>query len=426
MFDYVCIRALDDCQHTHDGNVMVEWGLLRGDGTIAEPAQRTTLSELAAALPEDSHFKTIFLVQGESVLLTGVSIPARQTRQLYRALPFVVEEQVAEDIEKLHLAVGPKLDNGEIMVAAVQHDLMLGWINLLSEVGLQADYIMPDSLLLPVQKDGLNIFIDGDRALIALAAHQAMNVDRENLSLVLDILLTENEDLNKISFMLDAENLDQHGMELSTIEAELEEHDQLAIEIVDITDTSFEYLSRLAVLSKKDLNLLQGQYKVQTHQGGAWQQWRPVAIAAAVCLALQVTFDIGKGYYFDREAQQMQQKSHALYRELFGEGKKIVNLRHQVKSHLKGAAGTGEDSGFLNLLGDAATQLKAMKKGQSVEIHQMRYDKKKQELMFELRAKSIDHIETYKELLTKAGMNVKILSANEQNDGIRGRMQISG
>ncbi len=432
MFDYLCFRVIDNQQAKAQllaatpGSVTVEWALFRGDGTIAQPAQQTSLQELVGQLPIDGHFKTIFLVDGEAVLVTGVNIPAKQSRQVYRALPFVVEEQVAEEIERLHLAIGPKLDSGEMMVAAVHHDLMTTWLNCLAAVGLQADYVIPDSMLLPTQKNGLNIFIDGDRALISLRVHEAMAVDRENISLVLDVILGKNEGFNKISFMLDAKNLDEHGMELSTIEAELAEYGELAIEIVDITDSSFEYLSRQAVLGKKDFNLLQGQYKIVNKSGGVWQRWKPVAIAAGVCLALQISFDLGKGFYFGQEAKKVRVQSETLFAELFGADAKISNLRHQVKSHLKGTGEESETRGFLELLGDAATQLKALGKGQALEIHQMRYDEKKQELLFELRAKTIDEIEKYKDLLSKTGMSVKILSANEQGDGIQGRLQIGG
>ena len=426
MFDFLCIRHLEVSLDVTPDEVVVEWGLFRGDGTLAETPNRTTLKVLAEGIPSDASYKTIILVPGEQVLLTGADVPARQARQIARALPFVIEEQVAENIEDLHLAIGSKLDSGEIMVAAVKHRMMEKWLEQLKSVDIEPDFFIPDSLLLPAQKEGINIFIDGDRALISIAVNEAMAVDRENLGQVLDLILTEKKELKRVDFFLDADNLDQHGMELSTIEAELAEHEGLEIKIVDITETSFEYFGRLAVLSKKDVNLLQGEYKIQHEGGGLWRRWKPVMIAAAVCLSLQVCFDIGKGFYFQSKADEIVVQSETLYRELFPKDKKIVNLKGQVKNHLRSIGSSNTDAGFLKLLGDSASQLKSLGKKQTIEIQQLRFDKKKQELMMEIDAQSIAQIDQYEGLLTKLGLSVKILSANEKNGLIRGRLQISG
>ena len=71
-------------------------------------------------------------------LITTVNLPTRQRRQQLKAIPFVLEEQLAVDIETMHFAVGKRSESGQIQVIAVSKSKMIHWADILNEAGIAA------------------------------------------------------------------------------------------------------------------------------------------------------------------------------------------------------------------------------------------------------------------------------------------------
>ena len=73
---------------------------------IAEPQLDTTSIQVRGVLA------------GEQVLLTRVTVPAKPTRQILQAVPYLVEEQLASDVEDCFFATGKRIGN-ELDIAVV-------------------------------------------------------------------------------------------------------------------------------------------------------------------------------------------------------------------------------------------------------------------------------------------------------------------
>src|SRR5690554_3520081 len=71
----------------------------------------------------------IGLIPGDEALFCLADIPAKQSRFINQALPFVVEEQIAQDIDSVHLALGMHTQEG-YRVAAIDRDRMAQWLEL--------------------------------------------------------------------------------------------------------------------------------------------------------------------------------------------------------------------------------------------------------------------------------------------------------
>ena len=80
------------------------WLVVDARGAAAGPPQGGPLS-LAAPRAAGRH--VIVLVPGAEVLLTQPELPpAKAGKQLQQLVPYALEEQLAEDIEELHFAIG--------------------------------------------------------------------------------------------------------------------------------------------------------------------------------------------------------------------------------------------------------------------------------------------------------------------------------
>src|SRR3990167_7452135 len=66
----------------------------------------------------------------EAVTVCAVNLPTRKARWLRQALPFAVEELLAEDVELMHLALGEPLADGRYRVIAVRRSWLAAWLAL--------------------------------------------------------------------------------------------------------------------------------------------------------------------------------------------------------------------------------------------------------------------------------------------------------
>ncbi len=92
----------------------------------------------------------VVLVRSENVLLLSVELPPIASAAKRRgALPFAIEDRVAEPLDKLHVALGAELAPNVFLVGIVRHDLMRRWVARLELTGLHHAALVPDCLSLP-------------------------------------------------------------------------------------------------------------------------------------------------------------------------------------------------------------------------------------------------------------------------------------
>lgn len=112
----------------------------------------------------------VILVPTDRLLLTGVDLPLPSHRQRLAALPFALEDAVADDPETLHLALGQPLAPGRYLAAVVDHAVMRDWVALAADAGAGHASLVPDALALPVPAEGgWSVDLAGQRALVRAA-----------------------------------------------------------------------------------------------------------------------------------------------------------------------------------------------------------------------------------------------------------------
>ena len=102
---------------TGDGEV--DWLVVDTGGGRVGSVQRGTLLEAAAQVGQR---RVIGIVPATEVLLTDANVPIRNVTRLRQALPFALEEQVADDVSDLHFSIGKRGGNGALPVAVVRRD----------------------------------------------------------------------------------------------------------------------------------------------------------------------------------------------------------------------------------------------------------------------------------------------------------------
>jgi general secretion pathway protein L len=94
------------------------------------------------------------LVPSEAVRLLAVSLPITNRAKRLAALPFAVEDMIAEPIESVHLAIGAEIAPKHYLVGVVAHATMAEWVARTEEGGLEHAALVPDALALPTPGAG--------------------------------------------------------------------------------------------------------------------------------------------------------------------------------------------------------------------------------------------------------------------------------
>ncbi len=314
MAEYLVIRLGEDV------NAAVECIVVDDNGTRHGPLHTGTLAEVAA---EAARRAVIVLVPATSVLTTCVQIPVRSQAKLQAALPFALEEQLAEDVENLHFAAGSRRSSGMIPAAVVAHEQMRRWLNALSEAGIDAARLVPENYGLAR--------IPGTQSVL-VAGRQIMFNDGGDVEFVMQdvkpsdalaaagFLGTGNDDT------VQDDEADRPASHLLVYCAPGDERrfqydwDALRHELdsVDIQVLPDGVLPRLAVTvaAGAGVNLLQGPYGARTEFGTAFRPWRN---AALLLIALAVVGLVAKGADYMRLSRQeaaLREQFTTEYREI--------------------------------------------------------------------------------------------------------------
>lgn len=250
--------------------------------------------DLATAAGQIGGRPVIVLVPATEALTTTVSIPVRGGARLQAALPYALEEQLAEDVDTLHFAAGDQRDNGLRPVAVVARARIDAWLEELAAANIQPWKLVPENYGLARVPGTLSILVDGDNVMFNDGADIEFVMQGVNPSdtLVAAGLLSDRTD------GADAESTGHLVVYCDAADEERFSHDWIALrhelDSVDISLLPDGPLPRLAVTvaSGAGVNLLQGRYGPKADYGSWLRPWRN---AAGLFLALLVVAFAAKG-----------------------------------------------------------------------------------------------------------------------------------
>src|ERR1700732_3461845 len=139
------------------GQEDTEWLSIDDAGVPAAARQRGPLS-LAAAVGRSA--KVVVIAPATQILLAEAELPPGSGVKLARAAPFALEEQLTEDIDQLHFALGKRRASGGTPVAVVSRSVLQGWLAELSAAGMTPAAVYADMSLLPLNPGQSGLWLE--------------------------------------------------------------------------------------------------------------------------------------------------------------------------------------------------------------------------------------------------------------------------
>ena len=399
------------------------WLPLDSDGQATGMVRSGSLEEAAV---EAQGQRVVALVPGIDCLLTTVHIPGRSNRQkLLRAIPYALEEQLSDEVEDLHFAVGDVLPGGDHPVAIIAMRCMNAYTEAFTDARLDVARMIPDTLAVPTVGTAIGAVIDGELALVRTGANSGFTVDTENLDMFINAALPDAEeidtdadtdtdtdtdtDIDTVIHLFIPAGCTPPGLSAANVEVERYNGDVLSI---------------LAQgMSAGSIDLLQGSYSRTQEWGRLWRPWRATA-ALLVAGVLLSNVAMGVDYYrLSKERDTLAVQIEKIYRQAFPGAKRVVNPRVQLQQQLeKLQRSQGAGDQFLMLLARSGDVLR---NARDIEISGASY--RAGRLDVDLTATSLQVLDQLKQTLTGKGLTVEIQSATtEAGKRVQSRLRIQG
>ena len=259
------------------------WLIVDPRGNAVGPPQSGPLS---LAAPRTAGRRICVLVPGNDVLLAEPDVPTKAGAKLAQVVPYALEEQLAEDIDDLHFAIGKRaVDSNRTPVAVVARSLVDEWLTLLKSSGIEPESMYADSDLLPVNPGQAVALLEEDVVVVRPPGGSPVTLPADALGEALEIAqATPAEGVGGRGLILYTGPAEWH-QHSARVEALRERFDGIKIQL--LTNGPLALFGQQLPQSSP-INLLQGTYAPTTSRAVGWAAWRVAAMLLAGFVALHV------------------------------------------------------------------------------------------------------------------------------------------
>jgi len=388
----------------------VQWAMSDDKGVLTSGVRQGTFAEAAASIEGR---RSTLVLPADDVTLAQTVVPGGSLARAQQAVPFALEEQVADDVDSLHFALGAKNRDDEYPVAVIGRDVMDKVTQHAEEAGLRPTEIVPETLALPSLKAATpdmkvwSALLDGERAVVRLGDYEGFATDHGMASMMLESAASLNDENQAPTSLVVFSTSEGNTLTVpESIELETRPCDhRLAL-----------YASGLANTPR--VNLLQGSYNPKKKFDQTWKPWRwSMGLAACVCLVLFAGKFIDVQRLEKREAALDAQISEAFKQALPNE--RMRRPRQQIQAALNRVGAVNSD-GFTHRLSQIAASLSTQPQTslKTIGYRRGRFD-------LDLNTDAVPTLDALQSELAKRGsLGMTVQSANRENNNVRGRVRI--
>jgi general secretion pathway protein L len=388
-----------------DEDTSVRWVLV----TANAEANDCGIVKLANAAELIQDRTVVILLPVEQLYITSVAVQTKNKKQLEKAIPYALEDDLTEDIENLHFALGKRKDDGEIPVTVISKSHLDHLIKILSSSNVLPDVITADIYGLDWQQGEWTLCIDNGHLLARTEQWNGFGCETNDFNDFMNATLNEqSEKPTKITVY-------------SHPDEKLE--DIIKLPNVELDDFWSPSAFIKGYSNDECINLLQADYVKADKHHKTLRPWK----IAAVLAAIWVTISLGQTAIEYSRLNTLDKKLTAeidqTFKQTFPDVKKVVNARVQMEQRIKQLSSSDEsvsNADFLKLVHQSGYELY---KDPNISITDLQY--KNNQLSLDIKTKNIQVLEAVKSKLQSKNINAKLQTAKTVGDFVMARMQVS-
>ncbi len=344
-------------------------------------AGATALGSVDVASGWPGELPVWIVVPAQDVGYARTRIGVRNREQLARAVPFALEEQLAEPVEQLHFVVIARIDGTQdawwINRAKLQH-----WIEDLAARGISPTVLLSEAALLVEHPDAPSVTRDHQRALVM--------GDEARTSLPLSV---------RDQFEAEAPPPALDAPASPTLEA-------LLVSAAALAPT------------RPGSNLLSEGFTARHATAPMRSLWRAAAALALVAVVLSAGWLFADTARLEKRRTELFEQQQSIYRSVVPDASAVPDPVGQLRGLDRSRGATGSD--FLALAADAASLL-----GSSPQVKLQRLDWRSEVLELTLIGTDVAAIDAFREQCAQLpGTDAQLGAVGSIAGGIEGKIQL--
>jgi general secretion pathway protein L len=395
-------------------------------GVLTSAAQLTELTAKA-----QQRLVKVF-VPGSDVLLKRVSMPTKSQRSIRAAVPYMLEDELAQDVDDLFFSyadIASDEDENNCFVAIVERVQMQMWLTWLADAKLKVKTLQPEVLAMPYTKGQWS----------AIALHSSASNESDSIH---QIVIRQGEwqgcTLDSEAWRFAAENIFSNPVQSQSSDDE-QENNSISINAYSELPTFQSLSSNITVIKCEEelplalyaqhsqasaFNLLQGEFKVKEQRSIKLTAWLWAASIAVCALLLNVGYKSAQLWQLSSQQAQVEAQIIERYKKAFPATKRvrIGTIKSQLNKKIAQLGGESDSSGFLAMLSKVQP---AFAKVPALKPESLKFDGKRQELRLQAVSNDYQHFEQFKAALNSANFAVKQGAQKNQGDQVTGSFSIS-
>jgi general secretion pathway protein L len=394
------------------------WALCNDAGELTSRINSGSLADLHEL--SQKHLSVV-LLDSQCLHINELQLPTQNLQKMLKAVPYAIEEFIADDIENIHFVVSKQKSSNATSVVGINKTTLQIIIDKFQAADIFIDKIIPDALCLAANDQQWAVLNYHNQSYLQTGQLNGMIFPEDALAYAITNKLDDETTTKpeKLLFFCESEN----ATALDLDAANINDDDIESISIVYNTHPLVVFCGNYK--QALTLNLLQHDFKIKSKSFGYWQQWRLAAALTAVWLVLHLSVTAFQYSQVKAENIVVKNKIEKIYKTAFPKSRKINNPRRQMEQKLKTlkSASGNTSNGLLFLLEKSFSGLDQETKDitfQSITYRNNRMD-------IGLDSKNLQAIENLnKKINTNNTVKAEISSSSSEKDKVKGNIRIEG
>lgn len=370
---------------------------------IIASGELESVEQLHRLTTKAEHREVVVILPSSDVTLKLLNVPAKSKKAVQLAAPFVIEDDIAQDVDSLFFAYAKfTTAEGNCPLAFVEKNKMARWLTQLATASIQADLIIPEVLAMPAADERWQTVVIDKQIVIRKGLWQGCTIDESLWPHMLNIWLNTENTIAIDAFSPlphQADNIDVRYLPEELPLALMAQH-----------------------LDSKSFSMLQGEFAAKKERSSLIKTWGWVAGIAALALLVNVTGKAITLTQLNSEIASVESRVIERYKSAFPQTQRvrIATVKSQLRRQLSMIQGADESGDFLALL----MQLQpAFAQVPTLKPENLRYDGKRKELRMQATAKGYQDFEKFNAALAR-NFTVSQGALNNQGASVTGSISI--
>ncbi len=355
----------------------------------------------------------VILLPTTAFLVTQISVPSKKRQKIIQAVPYLLEDQLIDEVENLHFALGERdTETNLLTVAVIAQQQLQKYLEILQPINLKSVICTLDIFAVPKPTEGWGL-LRLENSVLMRTQNSGFAIEPHCLSLILQSITQLPSQITVFGNVAKIDNslmTELYGLGIPIIE-ETQPQDGVA-------------WWQLGLKSSKPINVLQGFYRPINQAVIVWRPWRLTVFLLFILIIVTITTQIITLRQLENQRQQLSHQIETVYQNTFPEARKIVNPKAQMEQQLttlRAKTGSYQKKGdFLTLLTQLSPFLSKLP-----DLQLKRIDYLNSYFDISLATTHLQALDQLKQSLQLINLQLEIKAVTSHNEKVEAQLRIS-